>query len=76
MDFPFAPKKKRSCPFTEAGFKYIDYKDTDTLRRFITDRGKIIPRRITGVSAKFQRQLVTAIKQARYMCLLPFFSKI
>jgi small subunit ribosomal protein S18 len=74
MDFesPFAPKRKRSCPFTAAGVKHIDYKDIETLARFITERGKIIPRRITGVSAGNQRKLVKAIKQARYMALLPF----
>lgn len=76
MDSPFAPKKKRNCPFTEAGVKHIDYKDLETLNRFITERGKIIPRRITGVSARFQRKLVQAIKQARYMALLPFVSEI
>lgn len=76
MDFPFAPKKKRSCPFTAAGVKHIDYKDIETLSRFITERGKIIPRRITGVSAGFQRKLIKAIKQARYMALLPFVSQI
>lgn len=72
MEFPFATKKKRSCPFTAAGVKHIDYKDLETLNRFITERGKIIPRRITGVSAGYQQKLVRAIKQARYMALLPF----
>jgi len=72
MEFPFAVKKKRSCPFTAAGVKHIDYKDLETLNRFITERGKIIPRRITGVSATYQQKLVKAIKQARYMALLPF----
>lgn len=76
MENPFAPKKRRSCPFTEAGVKHIDYKDLDTLSRFITERGKIIPRRITGVSARYQQKLVTAIKQARYMALLPFVSEL
>ncbi len=76
MENPFAPKKKRSCPFTAAGVKHIDYKDLDTLYRFITERGKIIPRRITGVSACYQRKLVKAIKQARYMALVPFVSEI
>ena len=75
MDSPFAPKKKRSCPFTAAGIKHIDYKDPE-IRRFITERGKIIPRRITGVSACSQRKLVKAIKQARYVALLPFVSEI
>jgi small subunit ribosomal protein S18 len=76
MESPFAPKKKRSCPFTAAGVKHIDYKDLETLSRFITERGKIIPRRVTGVSAGFQRKLVKAIKQSRYMALLPFVSEI
>lgn len=69
------PRRKRSvrrCPFTAAGWKSVDYKDTETLKRFITERGKILPRRITGVSAYFQRQLTQAIKRARYVALLPF----
>ncbi len=65
------PSSKR-CPFTAAGWKEIDYKDIVTLKRFITERGKILPRRITGVSAHYQRLLNTAIKQARYIGLLPF----
>ncbi|HEX4839657.1 MAG TPA: 30S ribosomal protein S18 [Rhabdochlamydiaceae bacterium] len=78
MDAPFGfgPKKKRSCPFKAAGIKHIDYKDLDTLYRFITERGKILPRRITGVSATNQRKLVNAIKRARYMALVPFVSEI
>ena len=76
MESPFALKKKRSCPFTAAGVKHIDYKDTPTLGRFITERGKILPRRITGVSATNQRKLVIAIKRARYMALLPFVSEV
>ena len=74
--FGFGPKKKRGCPFTAAGVKHIDYKDLDTLYRFITERGKILPRRITGVSATNQRKLVNAIKRARYMALVPFVSEI
>ena len=65
-------KKRRSCPFKAAGVKHIDYKDTGTLFKFITERGKIIPRRITGVSLHHQRLLTKAIKKARYMALLPF----
>jgi small subunit ribosomal protein S18 len=68
-------RKKRGCPFTAAGVKVIDYKDIDTLSKFITDRGKILPRRITGVSALFQRKLTLAIKRARMMALLPFVTK-
>ncbi len=68
-------KKRRSCPFTSAGVRYIDYKDINTLNQFITERGKIIPRRITGVSFFHQKLLARAIKQARYMALLPFVSE-
>jgi small subunit ribosomal protein S18 len=53
----------------------IDYKDVDLLRKYITERGKILPRRITGLTAKQQRQLTTAIKQARVVALLPFINK-
>ncbi|MFT4552339.1 MAG: small subunit ribosomal protein S18 [Chlamydiales bacterium] len=65
-------KKRKRCPFTSAGIKDIDYKDVDTMLKFITERGKILPRRITGVSAHHQRLLASAIKKARYMALLPF----
>jgi len=67
-------RKRKPCPFTLAGIKpyEIDYKDVDTLQRFITERGKILPRRITGVSASHQRKLAQAIKQARHVALLPF----
>ena len=71
---PFA-KKKKSCPFTAAKVKTIDYKDIETLRQFITERGKIMPRRITGVSHFYQKILRKAIKQARYMALLPFVAE-
>lgn len=67
-------RRKKRCPFRTAGVKQIDYKDVDTLKQFITDRGKILPRRITGVSAYYQKKLMKAIKQARYMALLPFAS--
>jgi small subunit ribosomal protein S18 len=72
----FAPKKRKSCPFTAAGVKEIDYKDIDTLSRFITEKGKIIPRRISGVAAHHQGKLVKAIKRARYMALLPFVAEV
>jgi small subunit ribosomal protein S18 len=71
---PFA-KKKKSCPFTASKVKTIDYKDLETLRLFITERGKILPRRITGVSYFYQKILKKAIKQARYMALLPFVAE-
>ena len=63
--------KKKVCKFCIQKLK-IDYKDADTLRRFITERGKILPRRITGTCAKHQRALALAIKQARNIALLPF----
>lgn len=68
-------KKKKSCPFKSEGVKEIDYKDSDLLSRFITEKGKILPRRITGVSAFFQKKLTLAIKRARYMSILPFAAK-
>jgi len=68
-------RKKKQCPFTAAGIHAIDYKDIDLLSRFITERGKILPRRITGVSFTHQRMLCTAIKRARHMALLPFVSE-
>jgi small subunit ribosomal protein S18 len=69
---PVAARKKPTCPFQAAGIEYIDYKDIETLKPYLNEQGKMLPRRITGVSAKFQRQLTTAIKRARHMALLPF----
>jgi small subunit ribosomal protein S18 len=68
-------KKRKQCPFVAAGMHHIDYKDIETLSRFITERGKILPRRITGVSFNNQRKLCSAIKKARHMALLPFVSE-
>lgn len=65
-------KRKRFCRFTVAGVEEIDYKDIDTLRDFISENGKIIPARLTGTRAIYQRQLNTAIKRARFLALLPF----
>ena len=72
---PFA-KRRKSCPFAAAKVEDIDYKDIDTLSKFITERGKILPRRITGVSAHYQRQLARAVKRARHMALLPFVAEM
>ena len=69
---PGALRTQLECPFKAAGVQYIDYKDVDTLKRFVNEQGKMLPRRMTGVSAKFQRQLTTAIKRARHVALLPF----
>lgn len=71
----FRGKKRKGCPFTETGIKDIDYKDVETLNKFITERGKILPRRITGVSAFHQKRLTLAIKRARMMALLPFVAE-
>jgi small subunit ribosomal protein S18 len=65
-------KKKKPCPFVAAKMDTIDYKDVETLKQFVTERGKILPRRITGVSHYFQKVLKLAIKRARHMALLPF----
>lgn len=69
-------KKRKRCPFTAAGIREIDYKDIDTLVKFITERGKILPRRITGVSAFHQKKLTAAIKRARHVALLPFVAEV
>ncbi len=68
-------KRKKKCPFTLSGCDHIDYKDTENLKLFVTERGKILPRRITGVSHYYQRKLKNAIKRARHMALLPFVSE-
>ena len=71
---PFA-KRKKICPFIAAKMEKIDYKDIETLKQFITERGKILPRRITGVSYYYQKLLKQAIKRARHMALLPFVAE-
>lgn len=65
-------RRRKFCRFTEAGVKEIDYKDLNTLKSFITESGKIVPSRITGTRARYQRQLAKAIKLARYLALLPY----
>jgi len=64
--------KKKVCNFCTDNVKHIDYKDINSLKKYITEKGKILPRRITGNCAKHQRQLTTAIKQARQVALLPY----
>ena len=64
--------RKKVCYFTKNNVQYIDYKDTELLKKFISANGKIIPRRVTRTSAKYQRMLATAIKRARQMALLPY----
>lgn len=65
-------RRRKYCRFTAEGVSEIDYKDLNTLKGFITETGKIVPSRITGTRAKYQRQLATAIKRARYVALLPY----
>jgi small subunit ribosomal protein S18 len=65
-------KRKKFCRFTAEKVKEIDYKDLDVLKDFIQENGKIMPARITGTKARYQRQLSEAIKRARYLALLPF----
>ncbi len=65
-------RRKKFCQFTADGTKEIDYKDINTLKNFITESGKIVPSRITGTKARYQRQLAIAIKRSRYIALLPY----
>lgn len=65
-------RRRKTCPFCVDGAPVIDYKDVDMLKRYVSDRGKLMPSRITGVSAKYQRQLTTAVKRARQLALLPY----
>ena len=65
-------RRKKTCPFSGAGAPKIDYKDVKLLQRFISERGKIVPSRITAVSASKQRELAQAIKRARFLGLLPY----
>lgn len=75
MAFKKQKTRKKVCFFTKNKITYIDYKDVDLLKRFVSANGKIIPRRVTGTSAKYQRMLATAIKRAREMALLPFVAE-
>ena len=72
MSRPSFFRRRKSCPFTGPNAPMIDYKDPRTLGRFVSERGKIVPSRITAVSAKKQRELAKAIKHARYMALMPY----
>lgn len=65
-------KRRKVCFFTKNKITHIDYKDVDLLKRFVSQNGKILPRRMTGTSAKYQRMLAIAIKRARHIALLPF----
>ena len=65
-------KKKKYCRFKKSGIKYIDYKDPEFLKKFLNEQGKILPRRITGTSLKYQRRVAQAVKRARQIALLPY----
>jgi small subunit ribosomal protein S18 len=65
-------RRRKYCRFTAEGIEQVDYKDVDLLKDFVSETGKIVPSRITGTKAKYQRQLATAVKRARYLALLPY----
>lgn len=69
-------KKKKYCRFKKNGIKYIDYKDADFLMKFVNEQGRILPRRLTGTSAKYQKKLAQAIKRARHLSLMPFIGDL
>jgi small subunit ribosomal protein S18 len=80
IKFLNAPKigqnKKKYCRFKKSGIRYIDYKDPEFLLKFINEQGKILPRRITGNSLKYQRRVSTAVKRARHLALLPYVADL
>ena len=69
-------RQKKYCRFMKMGIKYIDYKDAEFLKKFLNDQGKILPRRITGNSVKFQGKVAQAIKKARQMAILPYVTDL
>ncbi len=69
-------KKKKYCRFKKSGIKYIDYKDADFLLKFVNEQGKILPRRLTGTSLKYQRKVSQAIKRARHISLMPYVADL
>lgn len=69
-------KKKKYCRFKKSGIKFIDYKDADFLLKFVNEQGKILPRRLTGTSLKFQRKVSQAVKRARHIALMPYVADL
>lgn len=69
-------KKKKYCRFKKAGIKYIDYKDANFLLKFVNEQGKILPRRLTGTSTKYQKKVAQAIKRARHLALMPYVADL
>ena len=65
-------KRKKYCRFKKAGIKYVDYKDAEFLKKFLNEQGKLLPRRLTGTSQKYQKKVATAVKRARHLAMLPF----
>ena len=69
-------KKKKYCRFKKSGIKYIDYKDPDFLLKFVNEQGKLLPRRLTGTSLKYQRKVAQAVKRARHLALMPYVADL
>ncbi len=69
-------KTKKYCRFKKSGIKYIDYKDPDYLMNFVNEQGKILPRRLTGTSLKYQRKVAVAVKRARHLALMPYVADL
>jgi small subunit ribosomal protein S18 len=69
-------KKEKYCWFKKAGIKYVDYKDADFLLRFVNEQGKLLPRRVTGTSVKYQRKVSQAVKRARHIALMPYVTDL
>jgi small subunit ribosomal protein S18 len=69
-------KKKKYCRFLKSGIKYVDFKDADFLLKFVNEQGKLLPRRLTGTSLKFQRKVAQAVKRARHLSLMPYVADL
>lgn len=69
-------KKKKYCRFKKSGIKYVDYKDSDFLLGFVNEQGKLLPRRLTGTSLKYQRKVSVAVKRARHLALMPYVADL
>ena len=69
-------RKKKFCRFRKNRIKYVDFKDPEFLKRFLNEQGKILPRRVTGTSLKFQRKVATSVKRARHLALLPYVTDL
>ncbi len=69
-------KKKKYCRFKKSGIKYVDYKDGEFLKKFLNEQGKLLPRRLTGTSQKYQKKVAQAVKRARHLAILPFVTDL